>query len=77
MTVRCKFSCREVKESGQSDDAFYVTLDAVYDPDPESENGRFFKYTPSGTLALGTINASAAAQFEIGKEYYLDISLAE
>lgn len=40
------------------------------------ENKSFWKYTPTGSLELGTINAAAGAAFEIGKSYYLDFSPA-
>ncbi|MGV3707609.1 MAG: hypothetical protein ACO1Q7_02130 [Gemmatimonas sp.] len=44
---------------------------------PDHENSKFWKYTPSGEVVLGTINAAAAAYFEIGKEYYVDFIKAE
>lgn len=40
------------------------------------ENKEFYKHSPSGSIELGTVNEAAAAQFEIGKEYYVDFSLA-
>lgn len=40
------------------------------------ENKRFWNATPAGTLQLGMINLEAAEAFDIGKEYYLDISPA-
>jgi hypothetical protein len=53
-----------------------VELVPVYDPDPESENGKFFAYTPAGKIELGTIHGEAAEQFELGKEYYVDFTPA-
>lgn len=41
------------------------------------ENDRFYKYTPGGSLHLAMINQSAFEQFEVGKEYYVDIKPAE
>lgn len=41
------------------------------------ENKKFYQYTPGGTLDLMVINAETAKQFIPGKEYYIDISLAE
>ena len=41
-----------------------------------AENEQFYKYTPSGKLELSTINADAIGQFELGKEFYIDISPA-
>lgn len=40
------------------------------------ENKKFFASTPSGQVQLGTVNLEAAAQFELGKEYYVDFSPA-
>ena len=37
-----------------------------------NENIKFYKYSPSGSIELGTVNEGAAAQFEISKEYYVD-----
>lgn len=42
-----------------------------------AEAQEFFKYTPYGTLEMGTVNADAAGMFEPGKAYYLDFSPAE
>lgn len=44
--------------------------------DPAHENSRFWAYTPSGELRIGTINKAVVDGMEIGHEYYLDISPA-
>jgi hypothetical protein len=44
--------------------------------DPEHENSKFWRATPSGKLELGTINPEAWQNFEIGKEYYVDFTPA-
>ena len=67
MSVRAKFTCNEVKD-GQ------ISLSAVYDSNPDSENGRFFKYTPWGQLKMGIVNELALDQFKEGEEYYLDFT---
>ncbi len=41
------------------------------------ENKRFFASTPSGSVEFGTINADAAAQFDLGAEFYVDFTPAE
>lgn len=38
------------------------------------ENKEFFKYTPSGSIEIGTVNAAAAAQFVAGAEMYVDFT---
>ena len=70
--IRCKFRC-ELKT--QTASGFSVKFRPVTGGSAENEN--FFKWTPCGTLEFGTINEVAAAQFEPGKEYYIDISPAE
>lgn len=44
--------------------------------DPDHENSRFWRMSPSGELRLGTINRSAWESFELGKEYYVDFTEA-
>jgi len=72
MNVRCKFACTFKQEF---ENYTNVSLSAVYQGSPE--NAEFFKFTPSGQLTFSTVNNAAASQFELGKEYYIDISLAE
>ena len=44
--------------------------------DPNHENTKFWQASPSGSLELGTVNADAVKQFDIGKEYYVDFTPA-
>lgn len=44
--------------------------------DGSAENKEFYKYSPSGSIELGTVNEAASAMFEIGKEYYVDFTPA-
>ena len=75
MTVRAKFVCFVKAETvGRN---FDIELLPVVDSDPDSENGRFYKSTPSGSIKLATINEKAAAQFVPGNEYYVDFTSAE
>lgn len=73
MPTKCKFQCTH-KTENDKDKSFSLRLEAVTSGSVENDN--FFKWTPAGTLLLNTINAEAAGQFEVGKEYYLDISPA-
>lgn len=68
MSVRCKFVC-SFKE-GTS-----VHFSPVYSG--SEENKKFFQATPGGQIAFYTVNESALEQFEQGKEYYVDFTLAE
>lgn len=54
-----------------------LVLSPVYDSRPDSENGKFFSATPCGEIKMGVVNPEAWGQFELGKEYYVDFTLAE
>ncbi len=54
-----------------------IRMSPVYgNKDPKHENTKFWQASPTGEFVLGTVNADAAAQFEVGKEYYIDITPA-
>lgn len=71
--VRAKFKVEHVKHY---EDVSEVRLTPVYDEDPESENGKFFKYTPGGEIEMHVVNPETANLFEPGKEYYIDFTPA-
>ena len=84
-SVRAKFTCTSIERRMSSrwnsvtrehedKEMRTVTLIPVYGD--SDENKRFWNATPAGTLQLGMINLEAAEAFDIGKEYYLDISPA-
>lgn len=55
-----------------------IKMSPVYgNNDPNHENTKFWEASPSGSLTLGTVNAAAVAQFELGAEYYIDFTKAE
>lgn len=73
MSVRAKFyvsSKTEVAPGGK----YQVAMNPVMSGSPE--NKEFYYYSPGGKLELTTINGEAAAQLQVGKEYYLDITEA-
>jgi hypothetical protein len=72
MPVRAKFRVNSKSEPSSEGDVANISLGAVYDG--SEENKRFFKYTPSGQIQMGTINAEAANQFEVGDEFYVDFT---
>lgn len=80
MSVRAKFFCSQKGEvasaPGTSDHNKNVNI--VLNPvnGKSEENEQFFKYTPSGRIEISVVNPSAAAQFEVGKEYYIDFTPA-
>lgn len=54
-----------------------IKMSPVYgNGDPAHENTKFWQASPSGSLELGTVNATAVAQFDIGKEFYVDFTPA-
>lgn len=41
-----------------------------------AENESFFKWTPYGTITIGTVNETVLNAMQIGKEYYVDFTEA-
>ena len=70
MKTIAKFKCESVTEFKDQKEALFWPV-----TDGSEENEKFFKYTPSGELKLQTINKDV--NFEPGKEYYIEIKLAE
>lgn len=70
--VRCKFYCRERTETYDSFEKrmLYGYKFSVVTANSE-ENKKFWAWTPNGTFEVTTV---LSGQFEVGKEYYLDIS---
>ena len=84
-SVRAKFICMSIERrmsyhwnsitiEHEEREMRTVTLTPV--SGGSEENKRFWNASPAGTLQLGMINLEAAEAFDIGKEYYLDISPA-
>lgn len=72
--IRAKFRVASVTFYGDPanpDASRQYTLTAIYDNTTE-ENRRFTKATPWGELKMNVDNP--AAQFEVGKVYYLDFT---
>lgn len=77
MTVRAKMRCDSLEsaiEGNGEPNGGTVRLNPVVSGSPE--NKEFFKYTPGGTLVLSTINKAAFDQFNLGAEYYVDVTPA-
>jgi hypothetical protein len=73
MSVRAKFTCI-AKENGDTEAEGSVKLEPVTKSEDNDENNQFFKYTPWGSIEIGIVNDAAFAQFEVGKEYYVDFT---
>lgn len=72
MSIRAKFKVTSVTETEGG--LKTAKLEAVVGGSPENE--AFFKWTPSASIILGTINPAAAEQFTPGKEFYVDFTPA-
>lgn len=70
--VRAKFTVECIKQ-----DVNGKTIELKPVLGGSEENEKFYKYTPSGSIILSTINEEASKQFEVGKEYYIDFTSAE
>jgi len=74
MAVRCKFKCIEVSKRvgwGENKVLYAATMTPV--TCDSEENKKFFAATPAGKFEVSTVVVDL---FEIGKEYYIDISPA-
>lgn len=84
-TVRAKFRVISVtrtrqgcwdKGEGRSVEKEVQTITLYPVTDTGGENAEFYASTPSGKIELGTVNAHAAAAFELGRECYCDFTPA-
>lgn len=81
MSARTKFSCTgnlavpNDSSNAEAGSTHSVSFSPVVTGSEENE--QFFAATPSGALTLSVVNPEVASAFEVGKEYYLDITSAE
>ena len=76
MTVRAKFYVSEVKQSRYMNDIMTtIRLSAV--TGNSEENKEFFRWSPTGTIDLGTVNPAVVEQMHIGDEFYVDFTPAK
>lgn len=75
--MRCKFKLDSMLVTGTPAENFFsLEFSAVYKSGEDTENTKYWKYTPSGSFKVSTVNAAAVEGLEVGREYYLDISPA-
>ncbi|MDN8617853.1 hypothetical protein [Variovorax ginsengisoli] len=78
MSVRAKFKVVSITTSARwNGPGTMGTVKLQPVTSGSEENKKFYEATPSGEITLGTINQDALAQFEIGKEFYVDFTPAE
>lgn len=77
--VRAKVQVYDINDAdGSKGPGKTISCSAVIrSADPEDENNKFFNSTPTLSLTMYCVNPEAAAQFEMGKEYYIDFTPAE
>jgi hypothetical protein len=78
MTVRCKFKCTSVTKieawSDRDKHPFLYSYKMQVVTSGSEENKKFFASTPSGELAVSAVGDDL---FQVGKEYFIDITPAE
>lgn len=77
MTVRAKFKVSEITRRPGFNGAKEVQVIKLHPVTGGSdENKAFYAATPGGNIELGTVNAEAAGEFELGAEFYVDFTPA-
>lgn len=77
MSVRAKFKVQRIERSLWRKGVEVQTIILLPVTSGSQENTQFYEATPSGEIKLATVNADAAAQFELEGEYYVDFTKAE
>lgn len=76
MSVRAKFKLDSITAHSWRPSARTLKFSAQYDTSiPEDQ--RFQEATPSGSFEMLCTNPAANDQFELGKNYYFDITPAD
>jgi hypothetical protein len=76
MSVRAKFKVQRIERWLWSPGKEVQTIVLLPVVSGSEENHEFYAATPSGEIKLGTVNADAAAQFELNGEYYVTFDKA-
>lgn len=76
MSVRAKFQVTSVKAFAWNPNSKEITLTPQYDT-TIPEDRRFATATPSGEFRMLVDNPAAAEQLELGKFFYIDLTLVE
>lgn len=81
MVVRAKFYVSEVKQSkwnsyGNAEGELLTTIKLNPVTGNSEENKQFFRWSPAGSIDLGTVNPAVVEQFHIGDEFYVDFTPA-
>lgn len=73
MSTRAKYVCTEVSKrlAWNSKERFVYAAKMMAVTGGSPENEKFFEYTPTGNLEIGTYKEDV---FQPGQEYYLDFT---
>jgi hypothetical protein len=71
-TIRCRFQCIQADMGHAPENNNYFRFEPKADGSPE--NKEFWKWTPGGGLNFSCTNPNV--KFEVGKDYYLDLTEA-
>ena len=77
MAVRAKFKVQRIERSKWSPGQEVQTIVLLPVVNGSEENKAFYAATPSGEIKLGTVNAKAAAEFDLDTEFYVTFEKAE
>lgn len=76
--VRAKFRCMNVEQKPNGNpDQVYIEVRFIPVWEQDGVNKQWSMATPSGELKMAITNPAATDWFEMGKEYFLDITPAE
>lgn len=77
--LRAKFRVDSItyhKASDGQTEQEQIRLTAVYSDDPESENAKWSRWTPSGVLEMTITNPDAFGKVSNGHEFFVDLTPA-
>lgn len=77
MLVRAKFKVQRIERSSWGKGIEVQTIVLLPVTSGADENTKFWQATPSGEIKLGTVNAAAAAAFDLDGEYYVEFTKAD
>jgi len=74
MTVIAKMNFGGIRTFISSGEKCAALEFSVVGHDTDEENKKFFKWTPSGSMNLSTVNQAVIDELQLGKNYYIIIT---
>lgn len=72
--IRAKFYVNSKTE--MHDGNHQINLLAVFSPDPNHENRKYWEATPNGQISMTIAKPEVVSLLTVGQEYYVDITPA-